>query len=359
MLMLFGYVTLRSWQALQSVGNIKVYFLVASVALFLSIFASMIFGNNMNPIFAKIISFAGFSYMLFVIYMLFAFLLVDIVRIANTIFHFGPTGLMTFRYYAFLASVFVVFVTMAVGHYKFRNPEIVNLNIQSDKPLQGKEVKIVAVSDLHFGISIDKAYAKRYVELINTQNPDIVLIAGDFSDRGITPLIKQNMKEEFMKIKAPLGIYSVMGNHDFYGENRHIAADYMKECGINVLRDTVSLINNEFYIAGRDDLSNSGRKSLFDVLQNTDKTRPIVLLDHQPSHLNDAVTNNVDLQISGHTHNGQFFPGSLFVKRIFEHGYGYLKKGKTHFYVSSGLGLWGPQYRIGTQSELVVIKFRY
>ena len=82
-------------------------------------------------------------------------------------------------------------------------------------------------------------------------------------------------------------------------------------------------------------------------------------MDHQPQHLEEAVINNVDLQISGHTHNGQFFPGNLMVKLMYEKGYGYLKKGKSHFYVSSGLGIWGPLYRIGTQSELVVINLKY
>jgi len=85
---------------------------------------------------------------------------------------------------------------------------------------------------------------------------------------------------------------------------------------------------------------------------------PRILMDHQPFHLEEAEKNNIDLQISGHTHNGQFFPGNLFVKSMYELGYGYLKKGKTHYYVSSGLGLWGPQYRIGTESELVVIHLK-
>ena len=218
---------------------------------------------------------------------------------------------------------------------------------------------ILAVSDLHLGVSIDRKILQRYVKLINSRKPDIVLIAGDFSDRGISPLIKQNMKEEIQKISAPLGIFAVMGNHDFYGENRHIAADYMKESGITVLRDTVNLINNEFYVAGRDDVSNTRRKKLAEILKNADVSKPIILFDHQPKHLAEASENNVDLKIAGHTHNGQFFPGNLIVKRIFEVGYGYAKKGNMHLYVSTGLGLWGPQYRIGSQSEIVDIKFRF
>ncbi len=359
MLMLYGYVTLRGWQALQPAGNAKVYFLTISVVLFVSMFVSMIFGNNMPHAVARVLSFLAFTYLLITIYLLMSIIAVDIVRIANSIFHFAPTGMIHFRYYAFLVSSAVIIIAMIYGHYKFRNPSIVQLDLTAEKPTQNKELRIVAVSDLHLGVSIDRQMLRRYVKLINFRKPDIVLVAGDFSDRGIRPLMKQNLKEELHKINAPLGVFAVMGNHDFYGENRHIAADYMIECGINVLRDTVALINNEFYVAGRDDVSNAGRKKLSEVLKNADITKPIILLDHQPTHLAEAAENNVDLKIAGHTHNGQFFPGNLIVKSIFEVGYGYAKKGNMHLYVSSGLGLWGPQYRIGTQSEIVDITFRY
>jgi len=112
-------------------------------------------------------------------------------------------------------------------------------------------------------------------------------------------------------------------------------------------------------VVGREDRSNEKRKTLSELVKGLDKKYPTILMDHQPYHLEEAEKNNIDLQISGHTHNGQFFPGNLFVKKIYELGYGYLKKGNSHFYVSSGLGLWGPQYRIGTESELVVVNLRY
>lgn len=112
-------------------------------------------------------------------------------------------------------------------------------------------------------------------------------------------------------------------------------------------------------MVGRDDRSNHQRKKLTEIVSGLDHKKPIILLDHQPFHLKEAEENGVDLQISGHTHNGQFFPGQFFVKRMYDLGYGYMKKGKTHYYVSSGLGLWGPQFRIGTQSEIVVINLKY
>lgn len=359
LLSLLSYVLTRGWQALQPSTNAKIIYIVVSVILFLSMFGSMIFGNYLHPLFAKIISFAGLSYFILMIYLMFSFLLVDIVRISNYFFHFAPAGLVTFRFWAMIASLFIILSVMAVGNYQFNHPKLVHLDVESEKASQNKQINIVAVSDIHLGISIDKNRLKKYISLINAQNPDIVLIAGDFSDRGIKPLIDQKMNEEFRQIKAPLGVFAITGNHDFYAETLHAATDFMRSAGIKVLQDSTFLVNNEFYIVGRDDKTNTNRKPLNDIMIRTDRTKPIILLDHQPYHLEEAEQNSVDLQISGHTHNGQFFPGSWFVKRIFENGYGYMKKGKTHYYVSSGLGLWGPQYRIGTQSEIVDITFRY
>jgi predicted MPP superfamily phosphohydrolase len=250
-------------------------------------------------------------------------------------------------------------IALIVGNYNFNHPEVVTLNLKSEKPFQNKEIKIVAVSDIHLGISIDKINLKRYVELINEQKPDLVLLAGDISDRLMEPIIRQNMEEEFRAIKAPMGVYTINGNHEHYAETSDATAKFLQKAGVIVLRDAVKMVDNRFYIVGRDDLTNPKRKSLSQIINGLDKNKPLILMDHQPYHLEEAEQNNIDFQISGHTHNGQFFPGNLFVKRMYELSYGYLKKGKTHFYVSSGLGLWGPQYRIGTQSELVVINFKF
>ena len=356
---LLSYVLLRGWQALQPSGNVRIFYLIISVFLFLSMMGSMIFGNYLPPVLAKMLSFAGLSYFIVMIYLLLSFILVDIVRVTNHFTHFAPAGLVQFRYWAMLVSLVIIGIVMVIGNYKFNHPEVVKLDISVEKNKSGKDIKIVAVSDIHLGISIDKSRLKKYVALINSQQPDIVLIAGDLSDRGVKPLIDQKMNEELSAIKAPLGVFAITGNHDFYAETLHAATDYFKLSGISVLQDSAFLVNNDFYIVGRDDKTNHKRKSLNEIMSNIDKTKPVILLDHQPFHLEEAEQNNVDLQISGHTHNGQFFPGSWFVKRMFEVGYGYLKKGNTHYYVSSGLGLWGPQYRIGTQSEVVVINFKY
>jgi len=353
-----GYIMVRGWQALPLGSSLRVVYLVSTIVLFLAIFAGMIFGNDMPTGVGKAVSFVGFSYMVIFIYLFFSFLLVDILRLVNLFIHVAPGYMASFRLWMMIATLGITGIIMIVGNYKFNHPKIVTLNLSMENPTQHKDLKIVVASDIHLGISIDKKMLQKYVKMINDQHPDIVLLAGDVSDRSMAPVIKQNMLEEFQTIKAPLGVYAINGNHEYYAEKPTATEDYLKKAGIIFLRDSSCLVNNSFYVVGRDDRTNHKRKSLEELVKGMDQKLPRILMDHQPFQLEEAENNNIDLQLSGHTHNGQMFPGNLIVKNAYECGYGYLKKGKTNYYVSSGLGLWGPQYRIGTQSEIVVIHLK-
>jgi len=350
---------LRGWQTLPSTYYIRSIYLVSMITLFLFMMTTMIAGNQLSSEYAKIISFVGFSYVIIFIYLLLSFLIVDFIRIINHFIHFFPISVASFRLWTMVITLVATGVAMIIGNHKFNHPEVVTLNLSTDKPKQNKELKIVAISDLHLGITIDKDRLRSWVKLINDQKPDIVLLAGDISDRWMEPVIRQNMNEDLRAIKAPLGVYAVNGNHEHYAEIPDATAAYLKTAGIIVLRDQVKMINSRFYIVGREDKSYKNRKKLAEIVNDLDKNLPIILLDHQPYHLDEAQKNGIDFQISGHTHNGQFFPGNLVVKNMYEMGHGYLKKGSTHYYVSSGLGIWGPQYRIGTQSEIVVVNLKY
>lgn len=357
-IILFIYVLTRGAQSLSYVPTLKITYLILMPILLILFFTGMIFPNAFSLPVAKIITFIGYSFLVLFVYLLFSLLVTDIILIINRLIHF-ITATEKFRFRFFTMSFIAILGIMVYGNYQFNHPKIVHFSIKSAKPKQNKEVKIVVISDVHLGVSIDKNRLKKYVEMINNQHPDIVLIAGDLIDRSIVPVMKQKMDEELRMIKAPLGVYAIFGNHEYYGENMDYTKDFEQRANIHLLKDSITLVDNQFYIAGRDDKTNHSRQELKEILQHIDKSKPIIVLDHQPYHLEKTELNNVDLQISGHTHNGQFFPGNLFVKRMFENGYGYLKKGNTHFYTSSGLGLWGPQYRIGSQSELAVIDFKY
>jgi len=353
-----GYIMVRGWQALPLGSALRIVYLVSTIVLFLAIFAGMIFGNDMPTSVGKAVSFIGFSYIVIFIYLFFSFLLVDILRLLNLFIHVAPIYMVRFRLWMMVGTLGIIGIAMIVGNYKFNHPSIVTLNLSINNPVQHKDLKIVVASDIHLGISIDKKMLQKYVKMINDQHPDIILLAGDVSDRSMEPVVRQNMLEEFRQMKAPLGVYAINGNHEYYAEKPSATADYLKMAGIIFLRDSSCLVNNSFYVVGRDDRTNHNRKTLKDLVKGMNNNFPRILMDHQPFHLEEAEENDIDLQVSGHTHNGQLFPGNLLVKRFYELGYGYMKKGKTNYYVSSGLGLWGPQYRIGTQSELVVIHLK-
>jgi predicted MPP superfamily phosphohydrolase len=121
------------------------------------------------------------------------------------------------------------------------------------------------------------------------------------------------------------------------------------------LRDQAVIIDDKFLLIGRDDITNKNRKPLKSLVEGFNPEMPRIVLDHQPHNLSESYDNHVDLHISGHTHNGQIFPFNRIVAKIYELGYGYKKTGNTHYYVSSGLGLWGAPLRIGTRSEIVSI----
>jgi hypothetical protein len=160
-----------------------------------------------------------------------------------------------------------------------------------------------------------------------------------------------------------LGIYASTGNHEHIGGVEE-ACKYLTEHDITVLRDSVIMVNNEFYLIGREDrdarrFSGAGRKSLDELMKNVDSEFPLILMDHQPFNLEQASSKGIDLQISGHTHNGQLWPLDYITDAIYEKSWGYEKKGNTHIYVSSGIGTWGPPVRTGNRPEIVNIKLNF
>ena len=277
-----------------------------------------------------------------VIYMIFALLIADVTKI------FVPSLNHGF-YYALGATCCL----LLYGYYNYRHPQVNKIDVSLDKPIEGNGINIVAVSDVHLGYGTGKAMLKEYVDMINAQHPDLILIGGDLIDNSLTPLYKENMAEELAQLKAPLGIYMVPGNHE-YISGIDESVRFLKDTPIQLLRDSVVTLPNGVQIMGRDDRSNRSRHSLPTLLKQADRSKPIILLDHQPYNLAKTDSLGIDLQFSGHTHHGQIWPISWVTDRIYEQSHGYRKWSQSHIYVSSGLSLWGPPFRIGTNSDMAV-----
>ena len=361
-----AYVCIRGMQALSGMGALRIVFLVAFIFASISFIISAPLENHLPLKINSFLQTVGSSWFLIVFYSAVIILFIDIFRIANHFFPFFPNIITENAGMAKLITFAVVALTVSVvcivGYVRFSNPKTEELEISIAKTSLDKELTIVALSDVHLGYTIKKKRLQSYVEQINALNPDIVVIVGDLFDRNILPVMQQKMNEDLRKISSTYGVFAIYGNHEYYGHistTKDVAVqDFLTSTGIQFLKDTVVCIEDKLYIVGRDDMTNRHRKPTNELMKDVDKNLPILLLDHQPFHLEESQENGVDLQISGHTHAGQVFPLNHIVNGMYELGYGYKTKGSTHYYVSSGLGLWGPPFRIGTNSELVKIQLK-
>nr|WP_314750695.1 metallophosphoesterase [uncultured Porphyromonas sp.] len=287
------------------------------------------------------------SWVFYLLYLVMIFLAIDLLRLVPQL---RPWLVPSWPLVGCVALVMVgVFAWgSSVYHTKVRVP----LTIQLDKPL-ARPLKIIGLSDLHLGYSIGREELSRWVDLINSERPDLVLIAGDIVDGDVRPVLEDGMAEELNRIEAP--IYACLGNHEYLGGEAH-RRQFLSQTKVQLLCDSVATLGDQLYIIGRDDETNPQRKSLAQLTAGLDRSKPILLLDHQPHHLEQAQRAGIDFQLSGHTHRGQVFPINLIVDRMYEQSHGYHRRGRTQYYVSSGIGIWGGKYRIGTQSEYVVIQ---
>lgn len=287
----------------------------------------------------------GTSSVIVLLYLLMLFLLLDIGRLVrlvprSVLYHNGWTA-------------GVIFVTMCVifvwgnRHYHHKYRQFLPLSTQKT---MAKPVRIVMVSDLHIGYHNRREELHRWVDMINGEQPDVILMAGDIIDGSMRPLTEERMHEEFRRLKAP--VYACAGNHEYIcGESS--AKQFFERAGIHLLQDSCVTLG-DLCIIGRDDRSNRGRAPLQTLMAKADREKYCIVMDHQPYRLEEAEEALADFQLSGHTHHGQVWPVSWITEQLYECAFGEHRRGGTRYYVSSGLGLWGGKFRIGTRSEYVV-----
>lgn len=349
------YVFYRLIHMLPAVMALRSIVLILGIVVVLCLFGYF-FGRDIFPqgVISLMYSIST-SWIFIAIYFVIIFLVLDILRIVPA---FPAEAILYKNLISFVTIVGAVALIFVYGHQKYLNKERIELNLTvNGSGEQTDPIKIVVLSDLHLGYNINREEFIGWVELINKEQPDIVLFAGDVIDFDVRPLYNQNIAEVFKQIESRYGVFTIMGNHEYIsGVNNSV--EFFGKAGIHLLRDEVKLIDHKFYIVGRDDRSNHDRKPIGELTDSLDKSKPVIVLDHQPYDLEAVVPHGVDLQISGHTHHGQIWPISWITDAIYELSYGYMRKGNTHFYVTSGMGIWGGKYRIGTLSEYVVIHLK-
>lgn len=248
----------------------------------------------------------------------------------------------------------IIAILLIVGTYFKRSTVVEEYEINGDGIFK-EPLNIVLISDIHLGYINGNSSMVKLVKTVNSLKPDMVLVAGDTVDMHLKPVIEKNMLENFKNIKSKYGVFINIGNHDIYGGGVKKFTNRLNSYeNVTVLRDSKVLIDESFYVASRDNFS---KEPLREILKES-REKPVLYMEHTPDSIDETVENKVFLQVSGHTHKGQFFPGELFTKRIFKLDYGYRKFQDTNVVVSSGYGTWGPPIRVGTQSEVVLIKVR-
>lgn len=355
------YLLVRGAQAMSLTGVMKWVYVILFVVLSSSLILGMAIENRLPIGMTSALQLVGSTWFFTLMYLFMAALFFDLLRIGNYFFNYYPAFVKDnyplAKQAVLVLTLLTVGIVLAWGNYKFNRPVVEHLTLQVDKSVSLEGLCIVMVSDVHLGYTIDKKRLQGFVSMINAQKPDIVLFAGDLIDRSLRPVLDARMGEELLQIEAPLGVYAILGNHEYYGDLSR-DCEFFKQSGITLLRDSVAMPGGRCYVVGRDDRTNRRRKSLAELTAGLDHRFPIILLDHQPYHLEEAETAKVDFQFSGHVHNGQVWPIKLIARSMYELAYGYKQKGNTHVYVSSGLGIWGPHLRIGTQSELLDLTIR-
>lgn len=349
------YVFYRIWQMMPPSLFGRIFIVIFALCVVVIPLVSFPFMSALPSPLVSILYKAMTSWLIVFLYLLIAFAVLDLLRIT----HILPLDKWMFNNWGSLGILFgAITLLLSIGYVCYKNKDRVDLSLTVNKEISNTNpLRIVAVSDLHLGYSIGKKEFEKWVELINKEEPDVVLIAGDITDNNVKPLYEQDMASVFRKIRSKYGVYTILGNHEYIaGESN--ASGFLRASGTTVLRDSISLIDNSFYIIGRDDRSNPKRKSTHELISKIDTSKPLILLDHQPYDLDETAENNIDLQISGHTHYGQVWPINWVTKALFEIPHGYGKKGNSHIYVSSGLGIWGGKFRIGSRSEYVVINLQ-
>ncbi len=356
------YVFYHGLQALSGYQWLKPLYITIFIALALSyIIARFTQSFNISYI-SDAFLIVGSFWMAALVYFFIISFAVDFFRLVNNFITVFP-AFVNFNYektkfYIFIFSIISVSGILAYGFYNAKHPVVNKIELNFSKPYsKGMNLNAVVVSDIHLGPLTDPAWFDNAVASINSLNPDIIILAGDVFDEDLKPVLERNLGDHLLNLRAKYGVYAVTGNHEYIG-GVEPAVKYLTEHNVKVLRDSVVFINNEFYLAGREDkdkdrFSGKSRKSVDELLSGIDIQYPLILLNHQPAKSVELTGKGIDLSVSGHTHHGQFFPNNLVTGLIYEVSRGLVKKEDVWIYVSTGLGTWGPPVRIGNKPEIV------
>jgi predicted MPP superfamily phosphohydrolase len=359
------YIYYKGYNAIPSLQDHRliytfIFFLLAAIFI-----VAKILESKHSSIISDILNILGGFWLAFMLYGFLFFLLSDIlILILRVTGLTSGENIILFRKWSFIITVILSSLFILGGFINAVIPVIKEYNITINKPAgEINTLRIAAVSDIHLGSIIRKRSIKKLSGMLQKMNPDIVLLLGDVVDGELGPVLRGDLLRFFTCPKCNDGLFAITGNHEFIGGAAR-TIPYIESKGIRVLKDEIVTLEGGIQLIGRIDRDSyrfygKERLTLGELMKQVDTTKPVILLDHQPFHLGESAKYGIDLQLSGHTHNGQMWPLNYVTSKIYELSYGYLKKANSQFIVSSGYGLWGPRVRSGSRSEVLLINIKF
>lgn len=301
--------------------------------------------------------FAGYYYLPFLLYMFLLYLLLDLVKFMLNRLKVVKSAYFTKKkLHCVIFGIFFLLTSGIVGTgiYHFNHTRVTPYRIEVTSQEGNLENLVIAMAaDFHFSQRTQKNFVRQFVRKLNAIHPDIILFPGDIIESLPSDPKMQFIQQQLNQLDATYGVYAAEGNHELYGDNGKLK--FFDNTNLTMLKDTVIKIENAFYLVGRKDRQNGRRKSLDELMGQTNEDIPLIVLDHQPYHLEQVATKNVDVQVSGHTHHGQLFPFHWITQAMYRLSWGYEKIRDTHFFVTCGAQGWGPPVKTSSYSEIMQI----
>jgi uncharacterized protein len=359
------YIFYKGYNAIPVIKDHRIKYFIFFFLLAFTFVAAKIIESRHSSILTDALNIIGGFWMAFLLYGFIFLFLSDIIllllRLPRII---SGSEILIFRKWSFYITLILSFLLISGGFINAIIPTVKRYDIKIDKPAGGiKNMRIAAVSDIHLGSIIRKRSIRKLSEMLSELKPDLVLLLGDIVDGEIGPVMRGDLLKYFKCPASTDGLYAITGNHEFIG-GANKTLPYIESKGIRILKDEIVTLDGGIQLIGRIDKDSRmfygrPRKQLEELIRQADTTRPVILLDHQPFRLDESEKCGIDLQLSGHTHNGQMWPLNYITRMIYELSYGYLMKGSTQIIVSSGFGIWGPRVRSGSRSEVLLINVTF
>lgn len=360
------YIIRRGWLAFKGWNSIQIiYLMVLGLACLAYPLGRLLPARFLGPARAGFLM-TGAFYLGFMFYLFLLVLIWDLTRLLTRLVSFRlfklGGGLLPDLPASRLSFGIILIITISIvsiGYINSLFPRIRHYEIKINKEFPSfNSLRIAVVSDLHLGSVVKLSRLKKIVKMINSLEPDLIFIAGDMMDEAATSSQTHEAASIWLDLKARLAIVASPGNHETYSDKEK-SLEEITDGYIRVLVDEKMVVKDKLVIIGRRDRAvesmGGRRKKIEEIMGQVESSCLLFLLDHQPFHLEEAEKAGIDLQVSGHTHAGQLFPLNLINRLVYEKYWGYHRRGQTHYYISCGVGTWGPPLQTAARPEIVLL----